>query len=145
MNDQLTQVSIDPVQVLERMAASGLTNTEMAVILGITQASFENILNSNPDIAEKIEIAKAEGDHKVVQSLYRRAVGYQTREVTQKEGQPVKIVIKEVHPEVAACIFWLKNRDPHNWREIVEMRHSLADRMGQAYDARSRRARLPKK
>ena len=28
-------------------------------------------------------------------------------------------------PDVTACIFWLKNRDPAHWRDAWQMEHTL--------------------
>jgi hypothetical protein len=33
--------------------------------------------------------------------------------------------IEHVPPDVTACIFWLKNRDPQNWRDSQQMEHVL--------------------
>jgi hypothetical protein len=33
--------------------------------------------------------------------------------------------IEHVPPDVTACIFWLKNRDPQHWRDSQQMEHVL--------------------
>ena len=33
--------------------------------------------------------------------------------------------IEHVPPDVTACIFWLKNRDPQHWRDVQQMEHVL--------------------
>jgi hypothetical protein len=33
--------------------------------------------------------------------------------------------IEHVPPDVTACIFWLKNRDPEHWRDSQQLEHVL--------------------
>jgi hypothetical protein len=33
--------------------------------------------------------------------------------------------VEHVPPDVIACIFWLKNRDPQHWRDSQQMEHVL--------------------
>jgi hypothetical protein len=33
--------------------------------------------------------------------------------------------IEHVPPDVTACIFWLKNRDPQHWRDTQQLEHVL--------------------
>jgi hypothetical protein len=33
--------------------------------------------------------------------------------------------IEHVPPDVTACIFWLKNRDPEHWRDVQNVDHVL--------------------
>ena len=32
---------------------------------------------------------------------------------------------EHVPPDVTACIFWLKNRDPAHWRDAWQLEHTL--------------------
>jgi len=85
--------------------------------------------------------AKEDPNHRVEQSLFKRALGYQTKEIVHKDGKPVQVTIKEYAPDPVSCIFWLKNRSPKRWRDVVEMKHTLADRMSRAHDAIAERER----
>jgi hypothetical protein len=33
--------------------------------------------------------------------------------------------VEHVPPDVTACIFWLKNRDPRHWRDSQQMEHVM--------------------
>src|SRR6516225_6395600 len=55
---------------------------------------------------------KAPADERVVVSLYQRALGY------DHNG-------KHYPPDVTACIFWLKNRAPEEWRDRREEHHTI--------------------
>jgi hypothetical protein len=57
-------------------------------------------------------------------SLYHRAIGYSydAVKIFMHDGKPVEVPYREhVPPDVAACIFWLKNRRPHLWRDKHDM------------------------
>jgi len=71
-----------------------------------------------PDLAEAMKRGKEAFDTKVVESgLLKRATGYECDEITTVRGKGVKVVIKLMAPDVAASIFWLKNRNPRRWRD----------------------------
>lgn len=75
-------------------------------------------------------------DIKVENALLKRALGYTYTE-TRREGTANSIkngtakitkIEKTVPPDVAAIIFWLKNRKPEEWRELpVETQELLED------------------
>jgi hypothetical protein len=58
------------------------------------------------------------------------AVGYNYESVKifmpAGRSQPVYAkYIEHMPPDVTACIFWLKNRDPQHWRDSQQMEHVL--------------------
>lgn len=69
--------------------------------------------------------------------MYKRALGYRVREVHKVEGKPIKVIEKELAPDVVADIFWLKNRDPKRWRDVIDMQFTLRDRLNRAHHALS--------
>jgi hypothetical protein len=64
-----------------------------------------------------------------VRSLYQRAVGYSynaEKIFCDKNGNVTKVPYREhVPPDVTACIFWLKNRDPAHWHDAWQVDHSI--------------------
>ncbi len=124
-----------PEELLIRLAKLGLTNEEVAEVFGITLDQFRLILDKNPNLYDALQDAKEVPNRKVEASLYKRAIGFQTKEVHKVEGKPIKVVIKELAPDVVADIFWLKNRDPKRWRDTFEVTHTLRDRMDRAHQA----------
>ena len=61
-------------------------------------------------------------------SLYQRALGYSHDDVDIKvvRGKIVKTKIRKHYPpDTTAAIFWLKNRQKHNWRDKQE--HGFTD------------------
>jgi len=138
---ELAYTEMDASKLILILAKTGMTNDEIAIAIGMTSGKFKYMLEKHPDFRELINEAKEDPNHKVEQSLFKRALGYQTREIVQKEGRPVQVTIKEYAPDPVSCIFWLKNRSPKRWRDVIEHRHSLKDRMERAHDAIAERSR----
>ena len=138
---ELAYTEIDAANLVLTMAKAGLTNDEIAVAIGMTPSKFRHMLDKYPDFRDLLNEAKEDPNYKVEQSLFKRALGYQVKEIVQKAGKPVQVTIKEFAPDPVSCIFWLKNRSPKRWRDVIEMRHTLADRMGRAHEAVAERSR----
>lgn len=103
------------------MARSGLTNEQMAAEFGVDRRTITRWVGRYPEFAQALEEGKETPDDKVEASLYRRAIGYSYTETTEKEtwrGHESAVTVKEVVPDVTACIFWLKNRRPEKWRDV---------------------------
>ncbi len=129
--------ALDTETILFSLGRAGLTNEEIAEVFGVSVHQFQDLLNKFPDLREVLERGKTEPNFQVEQALYKRALGYKIREVTQEDGKPVKVVLKEIAPDRIRCIFWLTNRDPKRWRDVIEMKFSLRDRADQAHEALS--------
>ena len=62
--------------------------------------------------------------------MYTRAVGYSYEAVKifmpANRSKPVYApYVEHVPPDVTACIFWLKNRDPAHWRDTQQLEHVM--------------------
>lgn len=80
-----------------------------------------------PAFLKSLKRAKAEADQRVEHSLYRRALGYShdAVKILQNEGEPVIVpYVEHYPPDTVACIFWLKNRQPQQWRDVKAVEHS---------------------
>jgi hypothetical protein len=74
--------------------------------------------------ATSLKAGKAEADVRVERSLYQRANGYSYEAVKVFMPAGAKksvyaLYVEHMPPDVTACIFWLKNRDPAHWRECM--------------------------
>jgi len=139
---ELAYLEIDPGKLILVLAKTGLTNEEIAIAMGMTPSKFGHLLAKYPDFRDALNDAKEDPNHKVEQSLFKRALGYSIKETTKKDGKPVQVVLKEMAPDPLSCIFWLKNRSPKRWRDVVEHKHSLRDRMDRAHGALAERSML---
>lgn len=110
------------LSLLYTLASSGLTDEKMAPILGISLATLKNY-KSDPRFLAVLKGGKKIADSKVVRSLYERACGYSHPDVDIRviDHQIVKTnIMKHYPPDTTACIFWLKNRMPEQWRDKTE-------------------------
>jgi hypothetical protein len=123
----------DPVKAMVALASAGWTNAELASFFGMSPDQFKDMLNRVEGLRDTLDEARDEPNRKVEGALFRKALGFRSKEITKEDGKPVKVVIKEVSPDAVACIFWLKNREPKRWRDVIEHSFSLRDRMDRAY------------
>ena len=113
----------------EKYARQGLSDTQIAANLGIVVGTFYKYQNEHIEFKEAIKRGKKPVDIEVENKLLKRALGYQyteeQREIEMIDGQPVikkiKTTTKEVAPDVGAIAFWLKNRNPNDWKERKEI------------------------
>ena len=106
--------------LLRGWARDGATDEALAKAMGISTATLYVWKSRFPDISEAIKKGKEVVDCEVENSLLRRALGYTYTEVRREEsadGVKTTTTTKHVAPDVAAQIFWLKNRRPDKWRE----------------------------
>lgn len=99
----------------------------MSDVLGVTEATWNNWKKAHPDFLESLKRGKAESNLTVAKSLYHRAVGYSHPEekVFCHNGEIITYqTTKHYPPSEVAMIFWLKNRDPENWRDKQDIEHS---------------------
>jgi hypothetical protein len=133
INKYLTHVEPRLVEV-EGWARDGLIDEQIAKNLGVAYSTFKVYKSKYPAFSDALKKGKEVVDMEVENALLKRALGYRYEEVTHEKGyDPVtgkntlvitKVVTKEVHPETAAAIFWLKNRRPDKWRDKQEIEHN---------------------
>lgn len=110
-----------------KLCRQGATDREIADFLKINEATLYRWKLEHPKFCEVLKTAKAEADDRVIESLYRRAVGYSHDDVhiSNFQGEiTVTPIVKHYAPDTVAAIFWLKNRRPQEWRDKREIEHS---------------------
>jgi hypothetical protein len=85
-------------------------------------------MSSNPAFAEALKLGKQNADGRVERSLYQRAIGYSfdAVKIFLPYGSTTLVYapyIEHVPPDTTACIFWLKNRNPAQWRDAWQLEH----------------------
>ncbi len=128
------RVKDDIIGLLRVLGSFGLNQEEIAEVFGVNAVDFSRQIILHPEFRDALEEGRENPNRNVENSLYRRALGYEYKEITKENGKPIKIVIKHMAPEVVACIFWLKNRDPKRWRDAIEMKFSLRDRIERVHN-----------
>ena len=91
------------------LALIGLTDAQMAIAWDVGEATI-NRWKKNDEFRESLKGGKILADAEVGQALFQKAIGW--------DGGP---------PDTTACIFWLKNRQPRQFREKQEAIHSFDD------------------
>jgi hypothetical protein len=101
-------------QVFE-MALLGLSDSQMANIIGITEQTFNNWKTEYPMFFESLTQGKENADGKVAKAMYKRALGLTIiEEALTKDGQVVQLR-KELPPDTPAAKHWLANRQRKLW------------------------------
>lgn len=117
------------VDQVEKLARFGMTDAQMAEVFDVSEQTFNAWKKAHPDFLEALKKGKHLSDAEVVQSLYRRAIGYShpeddIRTISLPDGGGSEIVItptiKHYPPDTVACIYWLNNRQSANWRNKRE-------------------------
>jgi hypothetical protein len=126
----------------------GATNATLAERFGVSHTTIDNWIATIPDFGDAVRKGREVADGKVVSALYARATGTQ-RTMTRvfcHNGQPVTVSYPvELPPDVRACMFWLRNRRPQQWRENRPLVDEADDEEGwRAPEEASRRAALVK-
>ena len=92
------------IPIVRACATFGATAPEIANYIGTSIASFDRWTMEHEELREALRRGREASDNRVEDSLYRLAIGF--------NGVP---------PNVTACIFWLKNRRPSEWRDVQKV------------------------
>lgn len=112
---------------VKSLAKRGLTVKEIASELGIAKSTLCKWVKEHEELSDALNCGRDIADSIVEDTLYKQAVGgykiRETRTITEidENGQPqpthIETCEKEIGPNTTACIFWLKNRKPNEWRD----------------------------
>ena len=105
--------------IMAYLADRGFTVEEMAYVLGCHRSRVVR-WRSDPRFSECLVQHRAVADAHVERALFRRAPGMTRKE--QKITSNGRIVEYEKYyaPDVLACVFWLCNRKPMDWKNKKE-------------------------
>ena len=114
-----------------KLCLLGLTDGELGDFFGVDEATIHRWKHTHKDFCESILTGKMLAESNVADSLYRSAVGghfvTEERPVGGENGpasvQPLK---RQVAPSVQAQSLWLRNRQPHLWRDRVEVKADVS-------------------
>ncbi|MCK5602551.1 hypothetical protein KAR91_11795 [Candidatus Pacearchaeota archaeon] len=117
------------LEQVERIAGHfGATDAELAYAFDVCEDTINEWKKKFPEFNRVLKRAKNKADKAVVKSLYKQACGYTVTEKTVEKncaGAIVKTVTtkKHIQPSKTAQIFWLKNRQPQDWRDVKDHNH----------------------
>lgn len=112
------------------MSQLGATQADLAAAFKVSETALSGWKRSKPAFLEALKQGQEVADAKVVKSLYQRALGYEHPEIKVfcNKGDIVTHEITRYYPpDSTSCIFWLKNRNPKEWKDaqVIEMKFIL--------------------
>jgi len=106
-----------------KLARLGATDAQMADFFGVSEQTLNNWKRREPTFFESLKAGKLLADAEVAHSLFQRATGYEHEDLDLRVigGKLRKTKIRKIYPpDTTAAIFWLKNRQPEKWRDVVK-------------------------
>jgi hypothetical protein len=95
-------------------------NEALAERFEVSPRTIDNWIATIPEFNDALRKGRQVADESVVSALFARVAGME-RKMTGAfchNGQPVTASYTvQLPPDVRACIFWLRNRRPQQWRE----------------------------
>jgi hypothetical protein len=124
------------VEQAQKLAALGATDREAAEFFNVVESTLYLWKHTQPEFSEALKVGKDAADERVVQSLYRKAVGYSFDAVKMHANDGVVTItpyVEHVPPSDTAAIFWLKNRRGDEWRDKSEVNntHELSEELAE--------------
>jgi len=121
--------SIYAEQVYKLCWHRNMTDDELANAFGVSVSSIEKWTREQPEFKRAKKKGKDKADDKVVYSLFQRATGYSHPDIDIRvvdHELVITDIVKHYPPDTTACIFWLKNRQRENWKDVHRQEHTGA-------------------
>lgn len=114
-----------------KLCLMGLTDAELADFFGLNEVTINRWKRTHPDFCKSILAGKILADADVADSLYQSAVGghfISEERPVGGDGSPISVqeLKRQVAPSVQAQSLWLRNRQPHLWRDRVEVKADVS-------------------
>lgn len=107
-----------------KLCKLGATVPDLADFFGVAVSTVNLWASRYPAFSDSLKAGREIADQAVEQSLFRRAIGYEHDAVKIMQHQGSAVIVPYVErypPDTTACIFWLKNRKPEQWRDKKEV------------------------
>lgn len=107
-----------------KLCKLGATDRDLAEAFAVAESTVKSWRLEHADFADAVKLGKEAADNRVEESLYRRATGYShdAVKIIQFDGAPCSVpYVEHYPPDTVACIFWLKNRKPDQWRDKIDI------------------------
>lgn len=107
-----------------KLCKLGATDAEIADFFGVCEATINNWKLEDNGFLESIKEGKIIADMNVVNSLYKKAIGYEQEAVKIFQFQGEKVIVpytEKFQPDTTAIMAWLNNRRPGQFRNKQEV------------------------
>ena len=113
-------------EIARQACMLGASNETLAERLEVSRRTIDNWIASIADFGDAVRHGRLVADESVVAALYARATGMEHKSIKIVEGEGTAVTTThtvQALPDVRACIFWLRNRRPKQWRENRPLAH----------------------
>lgn len=130
------------IELAYKYCLLGATDKQLADFFEVSEQTINTWKQVHPEFLESIKRGKDIADANVADRLYQRALGFEhdSEEIkimtVSKEGgigteQVIeRVPVRKVYPpDPTSIIFWLKNRQPKNWRDKQEIDATVSGEM----------------
>jgi hypothetical protein len=110
-----------------KLCLLGATDKDIADFFEVDERTINRWKKDHQAFCQSLKRGKIEADSVIAQKLFHRAKGYEHPEdkIFNANGDPLIVpTIKHYPPDTVAAIFWLKNRQPKQWRDKQDIEHS---------------------
>ena len=132
-------------EVARHACMLGATNEALAGRFEVCRRTIDNWIATIPEFSDAVRHGREVADVSVVSALFARATGMEQKmtKVFCHRGQPVTAnYTVQLPPDVRACIFWLRNRRPGQWRENRPLVEEVEEEWVREFEEASARERL---
>lgn len=122
-NGRPTKFKKEYCEQAKKLCEKGFINEELADFFNVNVDTIYEWQKRHESFSDALKCGKRYSDEKVKSALYGRALGYESVEVKEElggSGKKITTTTKQIAGDTTAQIFWLKNRDPENWRNNPE-------------------------
>lgn len=112
-----------------KLSLLGATDEKLADFFDVTLSTLYLWKKNHSKFSEALKKGREIADSNVAQSLYKRATGYEYKDTDVRTAGNVVVCTplkKHLPPDVGAATLWLKNRQPHLWRDQKDVKHQIS-------------------
>ena len=110
----------DYAEIARHACMLGASNETLAERFEVSRRTIDNWITTIPEFGDAVRHGREVADESVIAALYARATGMERKSIKVVEGEGERVTTThtvQALPDVRACIFWLRNRRPGQWRE----------------------------
>lgn len=114
-----TKYKKEYARMAQKACEFGAVDSDLAEMFGVSEQTINAWKKAQPDFLESLK-SKKHADDRVERALYERAIGYYHPEekVFNNNGEEMIVeTIKHYPPDTGACVVWLANRRPDEWKK----------------------------
>lgn len=111
-----------------KLCLLGATDKDMADFFEVAESTINRWKSGHSEFWESIKRGKSVADANVAHALYQRAIGcsHPDVHVSNFQGEiTVTELTKHYPPDTGAAFIWLKNRQPHKWKDKIEVKEDV--------------------